>query len=52
MRHLFDLIAANPALFATLAALLLSELAPFLPTQWNGMIHAVVVALKKKGGAK
>jgi hypothetical protein len=52
MRHLIDVVVANPALFSALAALVLSEVAPFLPTKWNGLAQALVMAFKKKPADK
>lgn len=47
MKHMIDVVVANPALFSALAALVLSEVAPFLPTKWNGILQALVMAFKK-----
>jgi hypothetical protein len=41
-------VLANKALIGAIAVAVLSEVAPFLPTKWNGLAQALVLALKKK----
>jgi transposase len=43
-------VLANKALFAAIFVAVLSEVAPFLPTNCNGIAQALVQALKKKPG--
>jgi hypothetical protein len=47
MSALVVFILANKALFAALGVAILSELAPFLPTRANGIVHMVVLMLSK-----
>lgn len=49
MKHIIDIVIANPALFSALAALVLSEALPFVKgTRAEGLVHGLLMLFKKE----